>query len=125
MGYVARFLYDIYEEKYAINPYFSWGYKKDSNWYLGDEYTGRSSPLGYKATNVMRYERIKQNDVILHTEEIDIEFQAGNKVKIKNENVNIIDVVKNLDGSIDYFTNKKEFISLNTRDSYFDERKTS
>lgn len=122
MSYLATFLHDVFEEKYAINPYFSFGHSKDGGWHLGSEYTGESRPMGYKANNVMRYIKIKQTDAVLHQEEIGIEFQVGNDVRINNEIIEIVNVVRNLDGSIDYYTNKKVFIPINTSETYFDER---
>jgi hypothetical protein len=112
--YKARFLYDIYEEKYAIKPF-----GKIDDWKLGEVYF---AALGYFDNNVCRYIKLIEEDKAFHEEDLNVEFEIGNKVKIGNEKVKITDVVKNLDGSIDYKTNKKEFISLNTYETYFDER---
>jgi hypothetical protein len=120
--YTARFLFDIYEEKYAINPYYSWGFSQDGNWHLGEEYNGVSFSIGHKTRSVMRYIKLKKSDVVLHNEEINIILEHMNKVRINNEIITITSVVKNLDGSIDYYTDKKEYVPLNTRDTYFDER---
>lgn len=118
--YTARFFYNIYEEKYAINPYYTT--VSTDYWHLGEEYDGICFSVGYKTRNVMRYIKTKEKNTLFHQEDIEIIFDIKSKVNIKNEIVTITDIVKNLDGSIDYYINKKEYIPLNTKETFFDER---
>ncbi|AKO92006.1 hypothetical protein BEH_07765 [Priestia filamentosa] len=120
MKYKARFLCDKYEVKYAINPYMKVFYIKDGEWNLARCHHGESYPVGYKATRVMEYERFMGEEVF-HEEELKSIFEVGDVVKCGEDVVEILKVVKNLDGSIDYFTNKEESKYINTRETYFNE----
>jgi hypothetical protein len=113
--YKSRFLYDVYEEKYAIKPF-----GEIDDWRLGETYLYCS--VGYFDNHVCRYIKLVEEDKIFHEEDLSIEFEIDDKVKIGKDKVKITEVIKNLDGSIDYKTDKKEFIPLNTYDTFFDER---
>lgn len=116
--HTARFLCNVYEEKYAINPYFSW----NSEWQLAPEHCGIGYSVGYKANNVMRYVKRIEEDIVFYEEDTKIVFMVSDRVKIEDEIVEITDVVRNLDGSIDYYTNKVKYNPINTRKTFFDER---
>lgn len=121
MSYVARFLYGKYEEKYILE---SFGVLvlggNDDGWRRGEEHAcvNRS----YMEDHPLRYERAVETDAVLHEEETSVEFEVGNHIRIGKEIVTIEHVVKNLDGSIDYYTNKREYAALNTYSTPFDER---
>lgn len=124
MKYTARFLKDVYEIKYAIIPYHrGFSYRKDGKWNLAKCHHGVGYPFGYKYNNVMQYERFIEGDMVFYEDKMSIILEVGNKVKLGLETVIIKDVVRNLDGSIDYHTDKEDEIYINTYDTYFDERK--
>jgi hypothetical protein len=121
-GYTARFIKNVFEKKYAIIPYFrGFSHRKDGLWELSSEHIGIGYSAGFKQNNVMRYERFVEEKVF-YEDETSIILEVGNKVKLGFETVTITDVVRNLDGSIDYHTDKEDEIYLNTYDTFFDER---
>lgn len=116
--YTARFLYSTYEVKYAIKDS---SLKDEEGWFL-DEY--KSIWFGRRTLEEMicRYKRVKDKNLILHEEETSIYFKEGDLVRVKDDVVSITRVVKTLDGSIEYYTNKNETTKINTRETFFDER---
>ncbi|UGO50717.1 hypothetical protein PQE68_gp126 [Bacillus phage vB_BanS_Sophrita] len=117
--YTARFLYSTYEIKYAIKDS---SLKDEEGWFL-DEF--KPIWIGKRTLEEMiyRYKRVKEKNLIFHEEKTSIYFKEGDSVRVKDDVVNITRVVKTLDGSIEYHTNKTEITKLNTRETYFDERK--
>ena len=76
----------------------------DDSWKIGKEYNGKS----YKHLSQIeiRFEKLRCNQIFYEYELNNVKFLVGQKIKVKDEILLIEDIVYELDGSIEYYTDK-------------------
>ncbi|MDS7057133.1 hypothetical protein NXG04_07525 [Klebsiella pneumoniae] len=115
--YLARFLETTYEQKYAKRHD---RYLCEDNWYVA--YPTFGHRRRDESEEVRLFRRVKERDVIFFEEKTSFHFDVDDNVRVNGEVVKVTKVIKTLDGAIEYYTDRNTATTINTRETFFDER---